>query len=68
VVRSKAYGREGALEVEPAAARVRGVAGRWEVAGRVSMRLGSSCSWVDSAVEEGGTAQGSTATGILPGG
>jgi len=53
VVRSKAGAREGVLELEPAGAGVRGAPVRREESGRVSMTLGSSCSWGEGAAEGG---------------
>jgi len=53
VVRSKAGAREGVSELEPAGAGVRGAAGGREESGRVSMTLGSSCSWPEGAVGRG---------------
>jgi len=68
VVRSKAGGREGASELEPAGAGVRGAAGRREESGRVSMTLGSSCSWVEGAAVGGLAPLGLSAAGMFFGG
>jgi len=68
VVRSKAGAREGVLELGPAGAGVRGAAGRREDSGRVSMTLGSSCSWVEGRAGGGGAACGLPAAGVFIGG
>jgi len=66
VVRSKAGAREGALEPEPAGAGVRGAAGGLEESGRVSMTLGSSCSWVEGLAGGRGGSKGVTSSGSVP--
>jgi len=68
VVRSKTGAREGAPELGSAGAGVRGAAGGREDLGRVSMTLGSSCSWVESAGGGGVVARGSLAVGVFLGG
>jgi len=65
VVRSKAGVREGALELEPATAGVRGAAGGREESGSVSMTLGSPCSCAEVTAGGGVTAQGLSAAGAF---
>jgi len=62
VVRSKGGAREGALELEPAGAGVRGAAGRREESECVSMTLGSCCSLVEGGEGGGGRGGG---TGVV---
>jgi len=68
VVRSNVGAREGASELEPAGAGVRGAAGQREESGHVSMTLGSSGSWAEGAAGGGATARGLSAAGVFLGG
>ena len=63
VVRSKAGAREGALELGSAGAGLRGAAGGREESGRMSMTLGSSCSWAVDEAGGGVMARGLSAAG-----
>jgi len=64
VVSLKAGAREGAFELELAGAGVRGAAGGPEESGRVSMALGSSCSWAEGATKGGVTVRELSAAGV----